>query len=112
MVPVPLHPKKLKIRGYNQAALIGLGISKGLKIPMDTKSLKRVKHTETQTKKDRASRQKNVKDAFMCKSLNIKNILLIDDVTTTGATFESAAMAILSTNPSCKINIATLAVAE
>ncbi|MGB0431401.1 MAG: ComF family protein [Bacteroidia bacterium] len=112
IIPIPLHPKKLKIRGYNQSTMLCIGISKGLKTSMDIKSLKRVKFTETQTKKDRAARQKNVSGAFTCKPFEYKNILLVDDVTTTGATFESAANALLKSNPNCKINIATLAAAE
>ena len=112
VIPIPLHPKKLKLRGYNQSALLSLGIAKGLKIKHEVKFLKRIKFTETQTKKDRTSRQLNVKGAFGCKEFHYKCILLVDDVTTTGATFESAIIAIKKANPNCKINVATLAIAE
>jgi ComF family protein len=112
VMPIPLHPKKLKLRGYNQSAMLSYGISKGLKIEHEVSSLKRIKFTETQTKKDRVSRQLNVKNAFECNEFNYSSILLVDDVTTTGATFESAITAIKKANPNCKINVATLAIAE
>ncbi|MFY0674377.1 MAG: ComF family protein [Bacteroidia bacterium] len=112
VIPIPLHYRKLKTRGYNQSALLSYGIAKGLKIKHELKALQRVRFTETQTKKDRFSRQENVKGAFKCKQFKYQNVLLVDDVTTTGATFESAIAAIKTANPSCKINVATLAIAE
>ncbi|MBI1183708.1 ComF family protein [bacterium] len=111
VLPVPLHPKKFKKRGYNQSALLAIGLAKGLETRTDFKSLKRIRFTETQTRKDRFSRQMNVKGAFLCKPMKHKSVIVIDDVSTTGATLESSVEAIKKNNPDCKINICTLATA-
>ncbi|MBL7765485.1 MAG: ComF family protein [Chitinophagaceae bacterium] len=113
IVPVPLSDKKLKERGYNQSACIAEGISEVTGIPVDTKSLRRVKHTATQTHKSRSERMNNVANAFALvphHELANKHVLLVDDVITTGATLESSAKMILTANQS-QISIATLAYA-
>jgi ComF family protein len=89
VIPVPLHKKKLKKRGYNQAEEIAKGIGDILNIPVDISLLLRTKHTETQTKKNKQARESNVLDAFQLKEGNYteyKKILLVDDVITTGST--------------------------
>jgi ComF family protein len=94
IVPIPLHPTKRKRRGYNQSELIARGLSESLKIPCETKLLKRTKYTSTQTKKGKTERWLNVKDIFKIdtnENLENKHVLLVDDVITTGATIESAA---------------------
>ena len=91
IVPVPLHPRKIKTRGYNQSEQIALGLSQTMRIPIDTTSFIRCKATETQTRKSRFSRWENVKEVFAVKdyeALTNKHILLVDDVITTGATIE------------------------
>ena len=112
IVPVPLHPKKMKIRGYNQSTWIAKGIADILKVKIDEKTLIRNTHTKTQTKKNRIERWENVKSVFDIKSelFEEKHILLVDDVITTGATIEACINAI---NDSCntKITVATLAIA-
>ena len=111
LIPVPLHPKKFKIRGFNQADLIATGIHNYTDIPIDTHSLKRRVFTESQTKKNRIERWKNVQNAFVMKdknALNKKHILLIDDVFTTGATLE-ACIKTLQKEVDCKCSILTLA---
>ena len=95
IVPVPLHKKKLKKRGYNQSEYFAKGLSRNLGIPYDIHSLIRKQNTETQTKKDYAERWTSVKSAFeVVSSDNIKDkhILLVDDVLTTGSTVEACAL--------------------
>lgn len=94
LVPVPLHPKREKKRGYNQSMMITRGISEITNIPIGDKYLIRVVNTSTQTKKSKEERFQNVKDIFQvchAEELQGKHILLIDDVLTTGATLESCA---------------------
>lgn len=115
IIPVPLHPDKLKARGYNQSEMIANGLSKSLGIPVDTKSLKRITYTETQTKKSRIERWENTMDVFEADettNLNGKHVLLVDDVLTTGATIEGCATELLKKNPSIKLSVVTLAFAH
>lgn len=115
IIPVPLHPNKMKTRGYNQSERIAFGLSKAMKIPVDTKSLKRRTFTETQTRKTRMERWENVSNVFEADpsvNLNNKHVLLVDDVLTTGATIEGCATALLAKNPRIKISVATLAFAH
>ncbi len=113
IIPVPLHPRKLRKRGYNQSEWIAMGLSKALGIPVVTDAVVRKQYTETQTKKDHFARWENVSNVFALNhsdQLKGKTILLVDDVVTTGATLEACATAFLSI-PGIKINIATLAIA-
>jgi len=112
IVPVPLHLKKMKIRGYNQSAWIAKGISSILNISVDEKTLIRNTHTKTQTKKTRIERWENVKSVFDLSSQNFegKHIILVDDVITTGATIEACINAI-NEKAKVKITVATLAIA-
>jgi ComF family protein len=113
-IPVPLHPKKLRIRGYNQAEAIAQGIAQGLGTGMVTNQLVRKEFTETQTRKSRVERVRNVADAFELKNgngLKGKHLLLVDDVITTGATLEACATKLL-TIEGCKVSIGTLAYAN
>jgi ComF family protein len=113
IVPVPLHPKKLQKRGYNQSEQVAIGLADAMKIPFDKHTLVRIKATETQTRKSRFHRWENVKEIFsVTEPGNFINqhILLVDDVITTGATLESCIMAIASI-PGCKVSVAALATA-
>lgn len=110
IVPVPLHPKKEKIRGYNQAAVIAQGISESTSLPVSTGNLVRVVHNPTQTKRTRTERWENVKDIFYVKDKQLfeqKHILLVDDVITTGSTIEACGIA-LHKCTNLKISIATI----
>ncbi len=111
IVPIPIHPKKQQKRGYNQSEQIGLGLQKAMNKPLDSSSFVRISQTETQTKKSRYERWKNVEEIFKVvapEKLQNKHILLIDDVITTGATLESAANCLLQITGT-KISIACLA---
>lgn len=114
VVPVPLHPKKLRIRGYNQAEAVAEGIAKGLGKQLSTTHLIRTEFTETQTRKTRAERVKNVAEAFAVansKEIKGKHLLLVDDVVTTGATLEACAAKLLEVK-GCRVSIAALAYAS
>ncbi len=114
VVPVPLHSKKLRERGYNQSEWIAKGVAGALEKPIDTDNLQRVVFTNTQTRKTRFERWQNVDGIFnLCQPqvFEGKHILLVDDVVTTGSTLEACAVA-LQKAPGIKISIATLAVAN
>lgn len=94
LIPVPLHPKRERQRGYNQSLMIAKGIHEVTGIAIGDKYLIRAIYTATQTMKSKEERYQNVKDIFevrFAEELNGKHILLIDDVLTTGATLESCA---------------------
>lgn len=96
LIPVPLHKKRLRERGYNQAERIAVGLGETLGIPVDTKSLIRAQATQTQTRMGREERWQNVKDVFEVKKPLKGKIGLVDDVVTTGATLESCIQTIMA----------------
>lgn len=113
IVPVPLHPKKLKSRGYNQSDFFALGLSRSMKIETIPNAIKRVKDTSTQTAMGRMERLENMLTSFeICDELVIrgKSILLVDDVLTTGATMEACAQVLINAG-AAKISMATIAMA-
>ena len=113
IIPVPLHPKKFKIRGYNQSEWIGNGLSAILEKPQITDVLKRVRENTTQTKKSVFERYENTEGIFECaniEKLKDKHVLLIDDVLTTGSTIEACVQALLKIE-GIKVSVFTLAVA-
>lgn len=92
LIPLPLFPKKERQRGYNQAQLISEGISLVTGLPVLTDVIIRPEHTETQTKKGRLERWKNIDGKFELKdpdAIKGKTLMLVDDVVTTGATLDS-----------------------
>jgi ComF family protein len=95
VVPVPLHPSRRRERGYDQAALLARGLAVTLDLTYDGQVLRRTRRTRQQTTLDVRGRQRNVAGAFAATlPLDGEAVLLIDDVVTTGATIESAAMAL------------------
>lgn len=111
IIPVPLHSKKEKKRGYNQSACIAEGLSSTLNVPVLEQILYRKLNTRTQTKMNREERWHNVSEAFAVNHPEIlsgKHILIVDDVITTGVTIEHCAK-ILNRSIDCKISIACIA---
>ena len=112
-IPVPLHPKKQFIRGYNQSEQIAKGIAEALGKPCKTQLIRRAKHSTSQTKKSRFQRWENVDGSFQVSSSirNYKHVVLVDDVITTGATIESIAQSLRKMHPELQISVVTLAIA-
>lgn len=113
LIPVPLHPRKLKSRGYNQSEMIAKGMADIMNKEMLNNVLIKTSFTETQTRKSRFDRYLNIEGKFKVineEKIQNKHILLIDDVITTGATIESCAVALLKVN-GVKLSVASLAVA-
>jgi ComF family protein len=96
VVPVPLHPTRLRERGYNQAALLAREMADRVDIMVDECVLARRRATRPQVDLNAGQRRENVRDAFHCPgdTLADKQVLLIDDVCTTGATLEACALAL------------------
>ncbi|ATW25935.1 ComF family protein [Candidatus Formimonas warabiya] len=92
LAPVPLHIKRERSRGYNQSELLAREIGTGLKLPVVPDLLRRIVDTPSQTGLNRKARQENLGAAFVVKDVKAvtgKNILLVDDIYTTGATIET-----------------------
>jgi ComF family protein len=94
LVPIPLHRRKLRERGYNQAELIAGGMCEVTGIPVRSDLVRRMKFTQTQTMLSLEERKKNMDDAFEVRASELrqikgKTVILIDDIITTGATIES-----------------------
>jgi ComF family protein len=114
ILPVPLHPSKIKIRGYNQVTTFGQALSEKLTIPYYDDILRGRARAKTQTHKNRFDRLKNLEENFELsdkETLKNKHVLLIDDVVTTGATIEACCIQ-LSQIKNIKISIATMAITD
>ena len=112
IVPVPLHPKKQKIRGYNQSEQIALGVQKVVGLPVFERLLRRTRFSETQTHKNKEDRWQNVQGLFLLEEnegFEGKHILLIDDVLTTGST-AIACLKQLQKIPNVRLSFLSLAV--
>ncbi|HEY0078566.1 MAG TPA: double zinc ribbon domain-containing protein [Pyrinomonadaceae bacterium] len=98
ILPVPLHPERERLRGFNQAATLALALSARTRLPLDERTLTRITHTErNRAGMDRRGRRETVADAFAVRRPRLvegERILLIDDVFTTGATASSCAQAL------------------
>jgi len=111
VIPVPLHKKKLKSRGYNQSSLIAQGITSTTGIPCIDNSILRISDTVSQTNKTKLDRAVNMRNAFYCKDPAIligKHLLFIDDVITTGSTLGACIKSIAGIS-NIKYSIACLA---
>ncbi len=114
IVPVPLHPARLRNRGYNQSAKFAEGLSESLGIPFRDGISIRLQNSKTQTKKTKTERWENVKQVFDIKNTEAvkgKRILLVDDVITTGATLEACGQQLLMAGCS-ELSIACIAEAQ
>ena len=114
LLPVPLHQLKNAERGYNQSLYIAKGLSKLLKIPLGVRIFKRKRYTQSQTSMNFIERQENIKEAFNIKSdkkIKGKNILLVDDVITTGATISECGKVLLNGGAN-RIYAASIAIAD
>lgn len=96
IVPVPLHSRRRRKRGFNQAALLAEKLSERAELAMDATTLVRHRATASQVGLDVKQRKSNVRDAFRCTTdrLTHRRVLLIDDVCTTGSTLEACALAL------------------
>ena len=111
LIPIPLHPRKLRKRGYNQSTFIAQGLSCALQMPLAEKGLIRTRITTSQTQKNRYERYENMESAFQLgdgAAILEKHILLVDDVLTTGATLEACA-AVLLAGGARKVDAITIA---
>ncbi|MBM2840357.1 MAG: putative amidophosphoribosyltransferase [Bacteroidetes bacterium] len=115
IVPVPLHPTKLRERGYNQSEYIAKGIREVIAVPVYASLLKRHKYTSSQTQLNAVERKENVGDAFSLNKRYLldvegKTFLVVDDVITTGATIEACAVALMNAHAqsviACSVAIA------
>lgn len=113
IVPIPLHVSKEQRRGYNQSAHIANGMGEVYNVPVRNKALSRTFASESQTNKSRYDRVENVDAVFSVNQqtqIRGKNVLLVDDVITTGATLEAAGNELLKAG-AVRLYIATIAVA-
>ena len=113
LIPVPLHYKKEFLRGYNQSMSLAKGVSAAIGVPIKKKLVKRIKNTATQTKKTRFQRWDNVDSIFSVRQsiCNLKHVVLIDDVVTTGSTIETLVREINNVAPNTQVSVVKLAIA-
>jgi ComF family protein len=114
LIPLPLFAAKEKKRGYNQATVLCEGIAEIMKIEVLTDVILRTQHTETQTKKGRIERWANIEGKFELikpDKIRNKNILLVDDVITTGATLEACGHELMNAD-NVRLSVATLCFAS
>ena len=114
IIPVPLHKKRFRERGYNQSTRFAEGLADKLNAVVAEDNLVRIKSTETQTHKSRFARFENMQEVFVVinsEKLQGKHVLLVDDVITTGSTLEACGEQLLKIE-GLKLSIATIAYAE
>jgi len=96
LIPIPLHKKRFLERGFNQSELLAAELGQRLQGQVENKIVKRIRYTAQQAKLTRAERLKNIKEAFIVGSIhrNVDEVILVDDVVTTGSTLSEAARAL------------------
>ena len=114
IVPVPIHARRRRQRGYNQAEMIARGLAESLQVPVYADALRRADFRGSQTKMGKLQRLENVRDSFTVGEGDFSggHLLLVDDVLTTGATVDFCAHALLAAYRDLRLSVATLAVAE
>jgi len=113
IIPVPLHPAKERIRGFNQSEIISRGIADATVLSVENKIVERISVSATQTKRSRYERWTNVEGIFSVRDPRMiegKHVLLVDDVITTGSTIESCANELMKTD-GVKVSVVALAFA-
>jgi competence protein ComFC len=109
LVPVPLHPRKLRQRGFNQSRELAKGVCRHLPHANVCQVLARIKHTETQTHLSASARRRNVQGAFKATASGIpETLILLDDVMTTGSTVDACAKALKKAGAK-EVNVITIA---
>ena len=112
LIPVPIHPQKRFLRGYNQSEMLAEGLSNLFNLPIERELVKKSKHTGSQTKKNRFLRWDNVVENFIVQGApqeKYKHFAIVDDVITTGATLEALVKAIRDVNPQIQISLLSFA---
>lgn len=112
IVPVPLHPKKLRTRGYNQSAFFAHGLARTMQLPVAEHGIVRLRETASQTRKNRYERYENMLKTFKASDPDAiagRHVLLVDDVLTTGATLEACAGTLLDHGAS---NVSAVTIAK
>jgi len=114
IIPVPVHPEKVRRRGYNQSSVFGMAVGQVIGVPLSDHVLIKDKETTSQTGKSRTDRVVNVEEVFVLKrpdEINGRNVLLVDDVVTTGATLEACCLK-LKESGAKSLSILTIAAAD
>ncbi|MDR0717507.1 MAG: ComF family protein [Azoarcus sp.] len=105
IVPMPLHPRRLRARGFNQAVELARPLARALAAPLALGAASRVRDTVSQTSLDRAARLTNLRGAFACRRLDGQRIAVIDDVMTTGASLEALARCLKTAGATAVYNL-------
>lgn len=115
IIPVPIHKRRRVIRGYNQAEVIAQGLSKETSKPVETNAIKKKIHNDSQTNKSKLERLKNVSGVFEVQNSELiegMNILLLDDIITTGSTILSCISEIYEKSRPRKVSVLIVASQE
>jgi len=92
IIPVPLHPRRMRKRGFNQALELAKPLSKKFNIPLDNNVCKRIKYTLSQSERGQSKRKSNLRGAFISSAkMKLDHVTIIDDIVTTGSTINSLA---------------------
>ena len=114
LIPVPIHPQKRFLRGYNQSELLAEGMTEVLKIPILMDAVQKKSNNSSQTRKNRFLRWDNASEQFSLgkKAIAYRHVAIVDDVTTTGSTLEAMAQLLRSQYPNLQISLISFAIAK
>lgn len=105
LIPVPMHPQRLRQRGYNQAVELAKQLGRALKLPLDVSHCKKIINTAPQASLDADARRKNLRQAFAAKPLPYQHIVLVDDLITTGSTTIELAKVLKSHQETVRVDV-------